>query len=372
MANNDTEKSNAIGVFDDYSTAQTVARELVDAGIPRENVQIQSNLATGAVGSAGSITGTTEHREGGIAGFFRRLFGADDTSDGRYDYAEAIRRGNSIVAATVNQDTIDRAVDIMNQHGAIDIDTRVEAYRQAGYTTYDPNAPAYTAEEAARERERFGFARSSQGAQSIPVVEEELEIGKRAVRRGGVRVFTHIVEEPVEEQVTLQEEHARVQRRPANRPLGVDDAAALRDQSIEVTETVEEPVVKKRARVKEEVIVDKETTQKTQPVRDTVRRTKVEVEQLGKSGGTGTVEYTEDFRRNYQANYATSGYTYEQMEPAYTYGYRSAGDTQYRGKSWTDVESQLRTDYLRQNPSSNWDKVKGAIRYGWEKVTGKR
>jgi len=44
----------------------------------------------------------------------------------------------------------------------------------------------------------------------------------------------------------------------------------------------------------------------------------------------------------------------------------------YRGKSWSDAESELRTDYLRQNPSSNWDKVKGAIRYGWEKVTGKR
>jgi len=52
--------------------------------------------------------------------------------------------------------------------------------------------------------------------------------------------------------------------------------------------------------------------------------------------------------------------------------YRTAGDPRYRGRDWSDVEDDLRTDYLRKNPNSAWERMKGAIRYGWEKVTGKR
>ena len=52
----------------------------------------------------------------------------------------------------------------------------------------------------------------------------------------------------------------------------------MRDQSVEVTEMAEEPVVRKKARVREEVVVGKETTQRTETIRDTVRRTEVEVE----------------------------------------------------------------------------------------------
>ena len=173
----------------------------------------------------------------------------------------------------------------MNQHGAVDIDRRVAAYRQTGYERYDPNAPAYKFDEAVREREQY---RDVEGRKSIPVVEEELQIGKRMVRRGGVRVYSRVVEQPVEENVTLREEHVHVERRPVNRPAEAGEAGRLREQSIEVTEMAEEPVVQKRARVREEVLVGKETKQRTEKVRDTVRRTEVEVEPLNKDSDSPT------------------------------------------------------------------------------------
>lgn len=351
-----------VGVFDDYSTAERVSQDLTNAGIPRNSIDVKSNFRTGA---AGRSYESGEH-EGGISGFFRRLFGSDEPEAGHYD--EALRRGNSVVCVTAAPDQIDRAVEIMNAAGAVDIDRHVEQYRGAGYEGYDPNAPAYSYDEAKAERERL---RGSEEGGSIPVIEEEIRIGKRAVRRGGVRVYSKVVDQPVEETVELREERVKVDRRPADRPVGSGELSGLRDQSIEVTETSEEPVVQKRARVREEVVVGKETNRRTEKVRDTVRRTEVEVERMGSESGADD-DYRSDFRRHWQERYATSGDPYETYEPAYEYGYRSASDDRWRGRNWPEVENDLRSDYERRYPGSAWERMKDSVRYGWEKVTGRR
>lgn len=112
----------------------------------------------------------------------------------------------------------------------------------------------------------------------IPVIEEDLLVGKREVERGGVRVFSRMVEEPVSTDVTLREEHAVVERRPVDR--AVTDADLRSGQVIELTETAEEAVVGKVARVVEEVYVGKQATEHTETVRDTVRHTEVDVEPI--------------------------------------------------------------------------------------------
>ena len=112
----------------------------------------------------------------------------------------------------------------------------------------------------------------------IPVVEEDVKIGKREVERGGVRVKTTVQETPVEEQVNLREEHVRVERRPVDRAAtAADISQAQHGRTIDVREKSEEAVVQKEARVVEEVVVDKEATQRTETVRDTVRKTDVDV-----------------------------------------------------------------------------------------------
>jgi len=343
-----------IGVFEDYRAAEVAARELQNEGIQRESIQVKSNFMTGA---AGRSVDEPETQEGGITGFFHRIFGGS-SEDYSGHYAEAVRRGNAVVCVTAPANDVDRVVNIMNSAGAVDIDRRVEQYRNTGYEQHDPNAPPYSYDEAAAERADF----REQG-KALPVVEEELQVGKRPVGRGGVRVHSRVVEEPIQEAVELREEHVRVERRPADRPVNPGDQ--FREQTIEVTETAEEPVVQKRARVREEVVVGKETTTRTENIRDTVRHTEVDVEKLN-------TENTADFRRDWEARYGKSGGPYEEYSPAYEYGYRSASDPRYKNRSWSDVEQNLRTDYMRANPNSSWDRAKGAVRYGWEKVTGKR
>lgn len=259
-----------------------------------------------------------------------------------------------MVAVDSDESRMDRAIGIMNDHGVIDID------QHAAKHGYGGEALAGTATGAA-----------------IPVVQEDLQVGKRTVQRGGVRVYSRVIKQPVEKEIKLREEKVTVERHPVNRPLTDADRAGLRDQSIEVTEMAEEAVIQKQARVVEEVRIGKESTERTQTVRDTVRRTEVETENIGTGQGnkaqTGQASNNEaEFRKDFQTRYGSSGATYETYAPAYDYGYRMAGDKRYKGNSWSDVEPTLKTDYLRQNPKSTWDQAKGAVQYGWEKVTGQR
>jgi stress response protein YsnF len=116
---------------------------------------------------------------------------------------------------------------------------------------------------------------------AIPVVKEDIHIGKREVTdTGGVRVETTVKERPVQEQVNLHEEHVKVERHPVNRPASSADLNSMQGGTIEVTEKREVPMVSKEARVVEEVRVGKEATNRTETVRDTVRETDVKVHDI--------------------------------------------------------------------------------------------
>ena len=332
------------GVFEDYATAESVARDLANVGIPRNQIDVRSNFKTGTAGGGEGYEG----HEGGVTGFFHRLFGGHEDAD---HYSEAVRRGSAVVCVKAAPEQIDQAVALMNERGAIDIDRRVSQYRETGYERHDAKAPAYSYDEARNERDRF----TKEGG-SIPVVEEELQVGKRTVQKGGVRVYSRVIEQPVDQSVELREEHVRVERRPVDRSISPGEVDRLRDQSVEVTEMSEEPVVQKRARVREEVVVGKETTKRTQKVTDKVRRTEVNVEPIkGESTDGGSVATdTDEYRRDYD------------------YGYTLASDERYRGRRWADAEDEVRTEYMRRNPNSTWERAKESVRHGWEKVTGSR
>ena len=129
---------------------------------------------------------------------------------------------------------------------------------------------------------------------AIPVVEEELRVGKRAVEGGGVRVTTSVEEVPVNEQVTLREETINVERRPADRPVSDADLTALEQGAFEMRERREEVVVDKQARIVEEVRISKDVGEHTETIEDSVRRTNVEVQEI--PGQTRTSGYTETSR----------------------------------------------------------------------------
>ena len=64
----------------------------------------------------------------------------------------------------------------MNEHDPVDIEERVAQWEEHDdYKGHDPKSEAYTADQVAADQERY----------SVPVVEEDVKVGKRKVERGG-------------------------------------------------------------------------------------------------------------------------------------------------------------------------------------------
>ncbi len=252
-----------VGLFNSSKEAQNVKHDLVNEGYAAENIQVIAKDESKQPG--GSPSTTSEAAETGfgatISNFFHSLTGSNPPESKQY--AEGVSKGGAFLAVTVPDDRADAVAAVLERHGAKDVND--QAAQKAG------KAPATAG------------ARGSNAGDTIAVVEEELQVGKRQVQQGGVRVYSHVTERPVEENLQLREEHVRVDRQRVDRPASEADFDAFKERSIEMTENAEEAVVTKTARVVEEVTVGKDVTERQQTVKDTVRRSDVEVQQLGES-----------------------------------------------------------------------------------------
>lgn len=366
-------ENTVVGVYDNYSDAKGAVEALIGAGFSRSRIQLNPESD-----SAGTASMTQDQDSGGIGGFFRSLFGGNDQDEQYRDvYSESVRRGHYVLTVNAqSQHDVGVVTDIMNRFNAVDIDERASHWKSQGWSNYDDSAPRYTNEEITADRASYSSQNSSRnlsGEKRIPVVEEEMKIGKREVERGGVRVFSRVRETPVNESVQLREEHVKVERNPVNKSASQADMNAFKEESIELREKSEEPVVSKSARVVEEVVVKKEATERTEKINDTVRRTDVEVENLSASNSarSGTM-YDTEFRDHWKTNFGSSGGRYEDYEPAYNYGSSMASSDRYRDAQWDEMEPQLRSDWEATHPGSKWDKVKDAVRYGSQRGSGTR
>jgi len=359
-----------------------------------------ATLGAGALGAGiGAATG----------GLIGGLVGSGVPKEDAESYAEGVRRGGTLVTVNAEDTMANSAHDIMMRHNAVDIDDRSTQWRSSGWTGFNDQTepldrtstttgttgyPADTIADTTIHSTAAASANTSLRSDStlddadrvIPVVEEEIDVSKRQVEKGGVRVTSHVEERPVEEQVNLREERVHVERRPVDRPVTDADAAAFQETSFEMRETAEEPVVRKRARVVEEVIIDRDVTEHTETIRDTVRRTDVDVEQTGttttgrSSSSTGTTsgstimgydQYDSDYRDHYQQTFGSAGYTYDDYKPVYQYGHSLASDQRYSNRDWADFEGDARTRWEEHNPGT-WEQFKDSIRYSWDKARGKR
>lgn len=191
-----------VGSFDSFDEAQRVARELLEEGFASSDINVvasnvrgefrdddriavtdTSNAATGAVaggvlgGAAGiavSLMGLTLPGlgpiiaagplaaalsgagagviAGGLIGSLTEL--GVSNSDAEY-YAESVRRGGALVTVRADNGAADRAVDIMREHNAVDIDKRSALWREGGWKGWDMRHAPYTLDDIARDRELY-------------------------------------------------------------------------------------------------------------------------------------------------------------------------------------------------------------------------
>lgn len=246
-----------IGLYSDANTAERVIEDLTNSGFDRSQVEM--------------------HRESDASGLHDELTDEGIPRDDADYYVEGLRDGGVLVSVQAEDSNTDKAVDIMNRYAD-----------EGGYEDRrdfdDDLASRGTSDRDVVDRDVDRGARTTDD-DTIEVAEERMNVGKRRVNRGGVRVRSRVVEEEVSEDVTLRDEEVNVDRERVDRKVDGADGDLFQERTIEATETDEEAVVDKEARVTEEIHVGKEVEEHTETVRDTVRRTEVDVEET--DGSTG-------------------------------------------------------------------------------------
>ncbi|HXR82358.1 MAG TPA: YsnF/AvaK domain-containing protein [Saprospiraceae bacterium] len=307
-----------IGFFDDAAEAQQAVQVLINSGVLQENIDLSKGRSSTSTpytdtnasrlsstvgentnrpvdydaarpGSDVDTTGTgysdsaniqsaydEDKHESGISRFFKNLFGDDDDAD---KFTRIARSSEAIVTVHAqSKDEAERAAEILDDNGAIDVDKRASdyGYSGSGYNSINPenvNTTNYNAGSTDI---------TNNESRKIPIIEENLEVGKEEIETGGKRLRSRIVERPVEENLRLREEHVYVQRTPVDREATDSDFDKFEERDIEMIEHAEVPIVNKQARVVEEVSLKKDTDERSEKIEDTVRKTELDVENIEK------------------------------------------------------------------------------------------
>jgi uncharacterized protein (TIGR02271 family) len=319
-----------IGLFDDRTEAMRVYDALLSGGFRTADLDILTNDDKDDVPKLAKL-------------------GDNVPEPDVHVYLEGVQQGGTLVTVNAAGNTVTKAAEIMAGYHMVNIPARVEELRKTRSTLQlaDPKTDEHVLE----------------------VVEEELEVGTQQVERGRMRIYSKVSERAVERQVNLRDETIRVRRRPVSREVSVSDPDLFKERSYEMTEVDEEAVVHIRARVIEEVVIGKEVAEKIETIRETLRRTDVEIEEV--PGARRFDDYAGDFRSYYTQRLAKSGLGYEKYSPAFRFGHGLATTEPFRSQSWEAIEPDVRRLWEEKNPGT-WAQLKDAVRFSWERVRSAR
>lgn len=254
-----------VGIFEDPSDAQDAVQQLLVHGFSRADIDI-------------SIQKSEQSNEK-LSSFFTSLFGTEEAKS----YAEVARQSGAIV--TVHADSANQAAqaaNILDEAGALDMDERAYQYGTGVSEQAGVSGRAGMYEQAGVTGKEKPMAEQARGENTIPIIEEQLNVGKREIETGRVMLRSKIIEQPVEEHLRLREEHVHVERHAVDRPATEAEMTGFKEGEIEIVEHAEVPVVNKSARVVEEVQVEKDIGEREEIVREKLRKTQVNVEGGGK------------------------------------------------------------------------------------------
>lgn len=302
-----------VALYDDFTTANDVVRDLVDHGFAREDISLMASDATGEYGSylgdetrvdyetsatasgagvgagigavlgglggllvglgalaipgigpvvaagplAAALSGLAGAGVGAVAGgvtggLIGALVDMGLPEEEAQFYTEGIRRGGTLVTVQTADYMADQARDVMNRYNPVDLNERVSSWRERGWSGFDPGTEPYDIDEIERERQYYG---------SSPAMSRE----------------------------------------------------------------------------------------------------------MGTSFDDDYASYHDTFYQHYETSLANTGYPYDYYEPAYRFGHTLANEGRYTDRDWNELEPEFRSEWEREHPGT-WEEFKSSIRHAWEEV----
>src|SRR5688500_2960616 len=123
--------------FDNRSEADEAVSRLHSAGISRDSVRLVPGQERDRQGGANQDNFRSQEGDEGL-GFWEALKDLFMPDEDRHVYAEGLRRGGYLVTVTTSDANYERAMDILDDEGTIDIDERERSWRAEGWSGYRP------------------------------------------------------------------------------------------------------------------------------------------------------------------------------------------------------------------------------------------
>ena len=335
-------------VFDNRTSAQQAMDELIRCGFPSQDLTLKDSSAGNASAPAGRVeTGDRDESFGqSVMHFFSDLFGAHHADT--HVYTEAVNRGNTVLTfCTDDQDKVERAADVIEAYGPIDIDEYESQWRAGGWTGAESmRTGGYQGASMQSGQSSSG----SSGGSNLQSGTAGMTSTAASGTRSGMSTSTGSTASFGSQNPPLQGSSA-----PGNAIQGSSS------QGSEQRDTLQGSTGSMPAS-SDQVKMGNRTGQ-TGGVRVYSRL-------ATHSSFLESEEGESSYRGHYMSHMARLGGSYDDYDPAYRYGSKMASDPVYRGRSWDDVEPTLRSDWESTNPGSAWERFKAAVRHGWERMTG--
>lgn len=359
-----------IGLFETYAQAESARNMLVQSGFAATDIELQANPET----PADSATARTPGVIANIERFLASLFETSGTTAPEAErYTEAVRRGAVLVAVNAASEShAELARNSLTMLGAVEVNERpaddahaadaredaAQARREhsvmdelgigtpAGMpAAAQPSSNALLAEEEARRRARLDELHG------VPPVDDPSAQAIAAASAPGAGAVMRPEAPPQEtvgtttSQTAAHPDYAAPTGAQPVTPAAPDEApgaAAVASAGIAGSGAVMSPDTAAAARAMPEQVPDE------------------------------FLEYEEDFRAHYDAQYADEGLRFDEYVPAYQHGATMAREIRYQDRQWEEVEPEVREHWERDKPAGSWERFKAAVQHGWDRVTGHR
>ena len=389
-----------VAVFDNRTDAQNAMNELLSSGFSKGEVRLSNADPTGQTDSAtgeSDIAGDRDlaHDRAGdssslgiaasIKHFFSDLFGSDNP-DHVSRYEGAVTRGHHVLTVTASSlPEVERAADIVERYGPTDIDEQA-----SGFGEVPSGAGAM----------RMG---TSSGMQAAPMSQQSASTQSAAAPvQSQQRVQDQALDNPGDRKLFQQQSlnQAEPMGTTYQEPMGRSGLSATGGTSLHGSTLQENPVQGSSLEGTPQGLGMGGSIQGSStgnPVRSDSQQyasgaaaagvagagaSRLASQQrggsriysrgdMGQSGYSTGANVDDDtyFREHFSSTYGADS-SYDDYAPAYRYGSQMRGDSRYRSRQWDEVENELRSDWETRNPGSTWEKMKSAVRRGWDRMTG--
>ena len=316
-------------VFDNRASAESARQKLIASGFGSERIRLNDTSSdySGAPSATSTVANTTGRDDDGfvasIKHFFADLFGSHED---RYVYAEAVSRGHVVLTLERASDAeIDRASDIVEDFGPLNIEEHSEQWRAGGWSRDDSTTGA-------------GY------------------VGGTSNLGGSTGANLQSQSGSLSQQATPLGAGAELGINPAA-PVGNLSGSTLGQQSTASQQLARDPSLDTPDFIQPggATSLGGPRNVRTYPRVDTLSNDIVDDEQY--------------YRSHWDSTYLSTGGRFEDYDPAYRYGRSMAGSDTYRGRAWDEVEPDLRSNWEHTYPQSAWDNFKDAVRHGWNRLT---